>query len=233
MTILMVLFILMFVVCAFQVTRFAYTRKLPDMYWLAANFAAAAIGNLFTMVIYVPVVAMIFLIISGICTVVFVHRVFYRDRKSPYLLIIGLLLVLGVVQMYTAIANPANTMAMTQLGFAVVWGWQAALSFIAYRDLRNDRTVEDWVKSRYLMWFGYTVVLFCLSVRMLLPLPYAPFEYFLTSPLVILAGIVQYITWVMPESVRNFLNRNYKPLPTASPAELMALAEAELAKQGK
>lgn len=233
MTILMVLFILMFVVCAFQVTRFAYTRKMPDMYWLAANFAAAAVGNMFTMVFYVPAVSMIFSIISSICTVVFVHRVFYRDRKSPYLYIIGLLLVLGVVQMYSVITNPANSSAMTQLGFAVVWGWQAALSFIAYRDLRNDRTVEDWVKGRYLMWFGYTAMMFVLSTRMLLPLPYAAFEYYITTPLVILAGIVQYITWAMPESVRNYLNRNYKPVPTANPAELMAMAEAEMASQGK
>lgn len=233
MTILMVLFILMFVVCAFQVTRFAYTRKLPDMYWLAANFAAAAVGNMFAMVFYVPVASMIFMITSGICTVVFVHRVFYRDRKSPYLFIIGLLLVLGVVQMYSVITNPANSSAMTQLGFAVVWGWQAALSFIAYRDLRNDRTVEDWVKGRYLMWFGYTAMMFVLSTRMLLPLPYAAFEYYITTPLVILAGIVQYITWAMPESVRNYLNRNYKPVPTANPAELMAMAEAEMASQGK
>jgi hypothetical protein len=185
------------------------------------------------MVFYVPAVSMIFSIISSICTVVFVHRVFYRDRKSPYLYIIGLLLVLGVVQMYSVITNPANSSAMTQLGFAVVWGWQAALSFIAYRDLRNDRTVEDWVKGRYLMWFGYTAMMFVLSTRMLLPLPYAAFEYYITTPLVILAGIVQYITWAMPESVRNYLNRNYKPVPTANPAELMAMAEAEMASQGK
>ncbi len=115
----------------------------------------------------------------------------------------------------------------------MVWGWQAVLSFMAYRDLRNDRTVEDWVKARYLIWFGYTVMMFVISTRMLLPLPYAQFEYYITTPLVILAGIAQYITWVMPESVRNFLNRNYQPVPMASPAEMMAMAEAELAKQGK
>jgi hypothetical protein len=68
---------------------------------------------------------------------------------------------------------------------------------------------------------------------MLLPIPYAGFEFIITSPLVTLCVLMQYLTWAMPAPVRVFLNRRYRPAVTASPAELMAMAEKELMLQAK
>ena len=228
MTLISVLFVLVFVLITAQVARVAYTRKLPDMYWLAGNFGAAAIGNFFTMIVVVPILGILGMIASALCTVMFVQRGFYRDRKSPYLYFIGLVLALGVYQIYSAITNPTAFLAMTQLGWVVVWGWQAFVAFNTRRAIGDNRTVEDWVKARLWLWFGYTFFMFLNSGRMLLPIPYASFEFMITTPLTILAVFVQYITWAMPEPIRHFLNRKYQPVAVASPAELMAMAEAEL-----
>src|SRR5512133_1042293 len=114
MTILTWAIIVMFTLAAAQSARVAYTRSMPAMYWLAGNFAAAIVGNLFSSVIAVPLLSMIGLLVSSICMVMFVHRAFYRDRKSPYLLFIGLLLVVGAWQMYSILTNPAWYSAFSQ-----------------------------------------------------------------------------------------------------------------------
>lgn len=225
--------VLLFALGALQAARIAHSRNLPDLYWLAGNFGAAAVGNLFTSLVSVPLLGMVALIISSLCIVMFVQRTFYRDRKSPYLFIIGLLLIVGVVQIYYTITNPTAFMGITQLGFAVVWGWQSFLSFSTGRSIGKDRTVEDWVKARYWLWFAYTFAMFILVVRILLPIPYAAFEFAITSPVLLIAVIVQYITWVMPEPIRLFLNRKYQPVIEKTPAELMAMSEAELLQQIK
>jgi hypothetical protein len=221
---------LLFLLGGIQIIRIARMRKLPEMYWLAANFIFAAVGNFFSVIVLVPMLSMVAMIATGVCLVMFVQYSFYRDRKSPYLFIIGLLLVLAVWQIYSTITSPASFFSLTQLGFAVIWGWQAFLAIKTHRHFAKDETVEDWIKGRYLFWFAYTFASFLMSVRMLLPLPYQSFEQYITTPLLILAVIVQYITWVMPEPVRRFLNRNYKPKAMLSPNELMVMAEAELSK---
>jgi len=231
MTILMWLIVVLFVVGAVQVARIAYTRKLPNLYWLAANFGMAAVGNLFTIAIPFPLVGMVSMILTSIFMVIFIHRTFFIDRKSPYLYIIGLLVLLGIWQVYSAITNPTAFVALTQVGFAVVWGWQAILGLTTYRSLAHDRTLEDWFKARYLLWFAYTLVMFLISTRMLIPVPYAAFENYIYSPLMILSGIVQYITWVMPEPIRQYLNRNYKPVVVKTTSELMSMSEEELLRQ--
>lgn len=233
MSIISWIYVLVFLLCGLQVIRLANKLKRTDLYWLGANFLAAAVGDLFSMIVLVPVLGTAFLVLSSICIVMFVHLTFYRDRKSPYLFIIGLLLVLGVWQVYNAITNPSAYFGLSQLGFGVIWGWQAFLSMRAGRAIAKDSTVEDWVKARYWLWFSYTFAMFLIAARMLLPIPYANFEYWTNTIITMLAVVVQYITWVMPEPVRRFLNRNYQPVITASPSELMAMAEKELMKSAK
>jgi len=93
--------VLLFALGALQSARIAHSRKLPDLYWMAGNLGAAGVGNLFSSLVYVPLLGMVALIISSLCIVMFVQRIFYRDRKSPYLLIIGLLLIVGVFKSTT------------------------------------------------------------------------------------------------------------------------------------
>jgi hypothetical protein len=233
MSIISWIYVLVFLLCGLQVTRLANKLKRIDLYWLGANFLAASLGNLFSMIVLVPVLGTAFMVLASICIVMFVHLTFYRDRKSPYLLIIGLLLALGAWQVYNAITNPSAYFGLSTLGFGVVWGWQAFLSFRAGRAIAKDTTVEDWVKARYWLWFSYTFAMFVIMARMLLPIPYANFENWTNTIITMLAVLVQYITWVMPEPVRRFLNRNYQPVLTASPNELMAMAEKEMMKTAK
>jgi hypothetical protein len=231
MTLIFTAICLLFALACVQTARIAYIKKQPDMYWLAANFGAAALGNLFSIVILLPIPGIILMIVTSLCMVMFVQRTFYRDRKSPYLFVLGLLVVLGIWQVYSTITNPISFISMTQLGFAVVWLWQAFLAINTYRAINRDRTLEDWVKARYLLWFAYTSVMFVISARMLLSIPYASFESFITTPLLILSVIVQYTTWTMPEPIRQWLNRNYKPVAAPSAGDLMKMSEEELLHQ--
>lgn len=231
MTILFAVICLLFLLACVQTARIAYTRKLPDMYWLSANFGLAALGNFFSSIVPLPIPSMILLVITSMCLVMFVQRTFYRDRKSPYLFILGLLLIIGIWQIYSTITNPTAYMSWSQLGFAIVWGWQSYLAIKTRSDIGSDLTVEDWVKARYLLWFAYTFPMFLLVIRMLLPIPYTAIESYITSPIVGLAVIIQYITWAMPEFIRLWLNRNYKPVAVANASDLMRMTEEELIHQ--
>lgn len=232
MDFLMLALNILFLVGSVQVARTAHVRRLPNLYWLAANFATAALGGLITRVIPLPVLGIIGLIISSLCTVMFIQHTFYRDRKSPYLYILALILVLGIFQVWS-LFSPLSGAAFTFLSYTLVWGWQAFLAYqaITHFSQPNFRLVEDWIKARYWLWFSYTFVMFLLGIRMIIPALRA--ESVFTLSLVILGAIVQYITWVMPRPIRRFLNRNYKPAINEDPSMIMNMPEEELVEQIK
>ncbi len=220
----------LFLLGAIQLVRVARARKLPNLYWLAANFAFAALGGLVNLIFTSLLASLLGLIVSGLCMVMFIQRTFYRDLPSPYLFILALLAGLGVWQVYLTITNPTSFVVMTQVGYAILWLWQAFLAFRTYRQLAHDPTVEDWVKARSLMWFGQTFAMGILSVRLLLSqfVPISVIEWNINTSLVIIGGVVQYLTWVMPEPLRRWLNRNYHPAIAESPGTFMAMSEEDV-----
>jgi len=93
--------------------------------------------------------------------------------------------------------------------------------------------VEDWVKARYWLWFSYSFAMFVLAVRSLLPIPYAAFEFVITSP--ITAPRRHYPVHYLGDA------RAHPAVPEPqipagdrkNPSELMAMSEGELLQQIK
>lgn len=224
---------ILFTLGAIQVARAARARRLPNLYWLAGNFAAGGLGGLIYQATNNPLFSTIGLVISALCMVMFIQRTFYRDLPSPYLAVLALVAAVGAWQIYTVITNPMFFSVLSQVGYLVVWFWQAFLAFRERRKLAKNPLVEDWVKARLLLWFLQTFTMGLMSVRMLFAnlVPYSPIEWNIGSSVVILGGVVQYITWVMPEPARRFLNRNYKPVDIESPSTFMNLSEEEVMEQ--
>lgn len=228
MTILKILQPTLFILAAVQLIRIGRAKKLPNLYWLAANFLFATAGSLMMNIIPHPAVQVFGLILSALCTVMFIQQTFYRDRKSPYLFIIGLVILMGAFQLWTIFFPVPGRTLTPQFAYLFVWGWQALIGFRAYRQFSGNRTIEDWVKSRYLLWTIYSTVMFILVARALIPVTFWANEVFLTLSLVILAALMQYLTWGMPESLRLFLNRNYKPAAVESISTFANMSEKEL-----
>ncbi len=237
MTIIGAITVLVFLAAGVQTARIARKSSEPGMGWLAANFLFAAVGNVFSMLVYAPpvttVIAAVSLTITAICLIMFVHRTFYRDRTSPYLFFLVVAVLAGAYHIYVAFTNPMSYTSYTQIGLGLVWAWQAFLAYKYYQHFRKDPVVEDWVKGRYLLWFIYTATTFVLIARMFLPLAYGSWEQYVSTPLLIVCVILQYLTWAMPAGLQRWLNRNYKPVTAATPDEMMAMAEKELAKQAR
>jgi hypothetical protein len=235
MTFIIIVLDILFTLGAIQVARAARARRLPNLYWLAGNFAAGGLGGLIYQVTNNPLFSTIGLVVSALCMIMFIQRTFYRDLPSPYLVVLALVGAVGVWQIYTVITNPTYFSVLSQVGYLVVWFWQAFLAFRDRRKLVKNPLVEDWVKTRYLLWFLQTFIMGLMSARMLLMnlVPYSVIEWNIGSSLVILSGLAQYIVWVMPEAVRRFLNRNYKPVDIESPSTFMDLSEEEVMEQIK
>lgn len=224
------------IACAVQIYRIGRASKLPNLYWLAMNLVTYSLGGMALFVIFNPLPYTIGLMISGLCTVMFIHTTAYRDRKSPYLFFLGLLLLLGVVQIWLSFsAQPAPTATfnfnLSVLGYVFVWVWQAYVAYQGQRGIASDRTVEDWVKARYLLWMSYSLLLFIIMGRSFIPLPFLEIEFIIMPLLVAVSGVLQYFTWAMPEFLRRYLNRNYKPVIQQDAKAYLEMSEDELLKQ--
>ncbi len=231
LTIFMLIVDVLFVLAAVQLTRIATVKRLPNLYWLAGNFALAGLSGLIGYLTSVPIINTLGLILSSLCTILFVQKTFYRDRKSPFLILIAIVAVSGIFQVYYTYVPHPSGITLTYFGYTIIWGWQALIAYQTYRTISPDRTVEDWVKARYLMWMSYTLIIFLLGVKFFFPYTPSNAERVISSILIFLTGIAQYLTWVMPEPLRLWLNRNYKPVVPETLKSFSDMTEEELLQQ--
>lgn len=162
----------------------------------------------------------IFALFSGfrfICMVLFIHYTFYLDRSNPtiYFFIISviagiLIIIFKVIYDYIIPLEAYNTIArITQMiGNLLVLSWLIYSSYLAFQNVKNDDTVDDWVKMRYKLVILYPFFGIFVAIA---------YGTFTTSPTIaiflatIVFQIIQLIAWVMPKPVRKFFNRHFTP----------------------
>jgi hypothetical protein len=97
-------------------------------------------------------------------------------------------------------------------GYGIAWLWHFRAGWEAYRVIRKDPQVEDWVKGRYklMLWYSGLYLLPSLTITLrnltgiqalTLVMPFA----------LITAVIMQFLAWIMPKGFQRWLNRNYQP----------------------
>jgi hypothetical protein len=106
---------------------------------------------------------------------------------------------------------------------AVNWLWHALVAWQVLRKLRSDRSVEDWVKARYVLVVTYAVVMGALFLLPGWRSSFTPLRW--TWPVIMMVALLlQYLAWGMPAALRRYLNRNYRPV-VASEQELVMTDE--------
>jgi hypothetical protein len=205
--------------------RLALNPKYRNLHWLAAVFYLNFIA-LFLRGQALGSAAQALMVVIQICLAMFTHTTFYRHRRSPVGWMIGALIVGGGLSFYrpqhpTAYAG----LVPMQLMSAANWSWHGLVAWQVWRKLRLDRSIEDWVKTRYVI-----VVTYALAMAALFLLQVSrtgvPFLGWVWTATFIVALVLQYLAWGMPAFLRNYLNRNYRP--SAATAEARDMTEEEV-----
>jgi len=239
LTITSILVVARFII-AVELTRVGRRQNLPNLLWLAAFFYITGTGDIFfTLSTFTNFLWPFFLSVGlgEIVLVMFIHKTFYQDRKSPYLIFMVIALIFFLINIFStffAYWSPFN------------WIWLIVVANQAYKRIAANPMVEDWVRARYKLVIAYSVVtLFPPLYTILWPLAIVipSIGDVLFSPtggviaLVVNVGfstigvVLAFLAWVMPEGYRNYLNRNYQP-PVLDKAEV-ELSEEEIMRKLK
>jgi len=222
-------------IIAIQLTRVGRRENLPNLLWLAAFFYITGTGDIFfTLSTFTNFLWPFFLSVGlgEIMLVMFIHKTFYQDRKSPYLIfmfVAVVFLLANIFSTFFAFWSPFN------------WIWLIVVANQAYKHVAINPMVEDWIKARYKLVIAYSLVtLFppLYTILWIVAMAIQPLADLIFSPvggiiaLVVNVGfstvgvVLAYLAWVMPEKYRLYLNRNYQP-PVQDKAG-MELSEEEI-----
>ena len=232
----------------------ARKNKLSNLYWLVLMFGVTIIAVAFAAVVGnplgdLPVISLWMFVgfpaLFSWVLVFFVHTTFYTGKKSPIAWMLGAYAVLALASLYGVVVSTSNfdqspwtsAFNLTQM---LLWGWHGWAAWQAYQGVSRERAVEDWVKARYWMMVAYSVVLVLAAAASIVRVVGAGGSSASAlgnaMSLVSLVGQIlsvglQFLVWVMPESFRKWLNRNFKS-PIAGGA-FPELSEQELITQLK
>ena len=212
---------------ALQLLRASRDKGLLNLRWLALHFAFTCLGDIALTFLASRWMFALGQALGEMALVTFIHQTFYNDRKSPYRIFLSIAAIYAVLGMVIGLNKPMPPSPTPINPFD--WGWLIVVSYQAYRHIRMDKNVEDWIKWRYRLMIAYAAFLLIspinTTVNFLSPglLPSSAWTQ-------VVAGAVQYLVWVMPETFRSFLNRNYRPV-AQSAAFSFEMSEEEILRQ--
>lgn len=207
-------------------------NKLPNLIWLAVSMLVTVVVLLFAPLDANPLASLPFSlwvftlgsIIGQAALIIFNQLTFYKDRKSPAIWIWGIFIVLSSLAIYGAAISESNfeqsiwTSASSPCA-VILWAWHGLLAYRALSQIESEKNVEDWIKSRYRLIVAYAVVLTIGALASLVRNFFADGTTTSTlgSAMAAVSLVTQivsvtllFLVWVMPESFRLWLNRNYQ-----------------------
>lgn len=206
-------------IIAVALARYAIKTKGTNFWWLFGLYFTSGIFGLTDLILQI---GDIFPLSSGfrfICMVLFIHYTFYLDKKNPTIyhfiisVIAGILIIIfNVLYNYINPLEVYDTIArLTQLiGNLIIFSWLIYASYHAFNNVKNDDTVDDWVKMRYKLVILYSFIgIFTAIAYNTLTTTEINFYTISIFIATIVYQFVQLIVWVMPKFLRNFFNRNF------------------------
>ncbi|MHA1720832.1 MAG: hypothetical protein ACTSWX_02390 [Promethearchaeota archaeon] len=217
-----ILYVTVFIIRLFiavALGRYAIKTKGKNFWWLfGLYFTSASFG----LADHILKIGKIFPLSSGfrfVCMVLFIHYTFYLDRKNPTIYFILISVITGITIIIFNILynfiNPIeiydNIVRITQMmGNFFIFSWLIYTSFQSFLLIRNDDTIDDWVKMRYKLVLLYSFigifVAFAYATLKSTEINFYIIFIFITS---IFYQFIQLIAWVMPKFLRKYFNRHY------------------------
>jgi hypothetical protein len=210
----------------------AKLNNLPNLRWLAWYFCANAFIVLFSPHPYNPIGNLSFslaffvlpLLLTQISLIFFNQDTFYKDKQSPARWFWMAFIITSMGTIYGVVVSPSNSeqspwVATYIISQFLIWSWHAQVAHQAWFDLSREPSVQDWVKTRYLLIVAYSIAFLIgslgTSVRIIFTGGAGNNPVGITSSAVTLIAqfisvVLQYLVWVMPEPFRAWLNRDYQ-----------------------
>ena len=224
-------------IIAIALAKFALKTRGKNFWWLFGLYFTSGIFGLTNQIIQV---GDIFPLSSGfrfICMVLFIHYTFYLDKNNPtiyyfiFSVVIGILIIIfNVLYEYLTPFEIYDIIArLTQLiGNLVIFSWLIYVSYHAFNYVKNDDTVEDWVKMRYKLVILYSSFgIFTAIAYSTLTSTEINFYTIIIFIATIIYQVIQLIAWTMPKMLRNYFNRHF--IAQISSGKIMdELSEGEL-----
>jgi hypothetical protein len=184
--------------------------------------------------IFLTKTSLIVNMLSNICLVIFTKVTFYRERKSAFIyLLIALIIVKTidfVLKLYIPFSIPLNFvvnpslilyyylfLVITSLSIILSYPW-LSIAALKYYNKIKVREIEPWVKFRYKL-IGYSTIIISVNSLLYLLIPIDTYNWeridsFIIGLLItidtIIFSLANLIAWVMPQKLKNYLNRNYQ-----------------------
>ena len=164
----------------------------------------------------------IFTILTMTVGLFFIDRTFYQDRKSPFKLLVALTLVLGVLTNISFIMFERSIISQQEVAFFIhnilvgalfvifgLWSFIAAKGSL--KSFSSSDAVEPWVKGRYGLVKFYSICIILVGSLTL----FTPVEGTVNWALMVILVVNilritgETIAWIMPNSLKKYLNRGY------------------------
>jgi hypothetical protein len=249
--ILLLILIILRLVIGIRLVILARQNKLPNIYWLAVLFLTHGVGLLFTPapgnpLINFPFSLWIFTLVSQFAPQIYVidfnHTTFYQGRKSPLLWFVGAYVVFVLIGLYILInlksgGDPTPLLALTNIMATVVWSWHARSAALVLTGLSTEKAVEPWIKARYRLIIAYSIAMAISAGGSLLRTFLAGADATslvgnIMAIISLIAQIVavslQFLTWVMPENFRMWLNREQRAQETSQQLGMISILGAAM-----
>ncbi|MFX1274236.1 MAG: hypothetical protein ACFFBP_21725 [Promethearchaeota archaeon] len=228
-------FIIMIILIAFigVYLFYKYTEeKIKELFFLSIFHIAVAIVVLISMleaynygVIY-SILVNISYYSSAIFFSIFIHKTFYKEKKSPIYIFLALFTVIFIVSIISALLYVPNSpkdlyymLEILTINIIVIlmFFWYGYIAIKQYKELKTQ-DIQPWIKRRYQI---SSMTSFCFGTSGLV---YIIFEIINWIPdelyireinlliiaiLLIIFGIGSFIAWVMPKSLKKYFNRNF------------------------
>ena len=205
--------------------------KIRNLAYLTAFHLGAALAAFFQMFNSYSDEVIFNIIVKGLyylCVIflsLFVRLTFYKDKKSPFVLIIIISTGVFIVSLIVGVINPTSLkdiyyfMGQFTLNILIMIAayWYGFVALKQYSSFKNQN-IQPWIKKRYLI-SSITSLCFAssglsstiieiinwdLSIRIISIL-----SLLITTILLITFVIGSFLAWVMPERLKHFFNKDY------------------------
>ena len=195
-------------IVVYYIFKSAWKSKLLQYYILGLHILVESFINLLLAVL--PQIHYYFYLLDVFLVLTFIYLTFHRDNFTLYIIILTILLLFEIL---TIIFYNYNRAFFHNLNFLIVGVWFTYQSSKAYLVVKDVKSIEPWIKTRYYLVIVYSILLFMGHLIFILdPSILLNFNFMtlLNIIIYIILLILEYLAWVIPKSLKNWLNRNYK-----------------------
>lgn len=197
--------------------------------------------------------------IGNISLVFFTKYTFYKEKRSPFLVLLALLILLTIsfnlLIFFIPFSLPLSFIVseseivyfyiyllMNSLFALLTYPWLGLSSLRYYNSIKNQN-IEPWIKKRYQI-IGFSSLIITLNsiVYLFFPIDGISLEHlelFVVVVILLINTVIfsfgNLIAWIMPQKLKDHFNRNYQIIieEDISEKELLETIKTQLSKSDK